>query len=291
MQYITSNTVQTMYSTLIEYDKLQSIIAKKNTLVFDCRHELTDPEYGIKSYQEGHLPNALFASMDDSLSQKPNGKNGRHPLPEISAFTNWLSVCGVAQNTQVIAYDDAGGAYASRLWCLLKWLGHDAVAVLNGGLQNWINQGGILVLDTPTPNTSEVFEPKMKDIFVDADFILQHLNDKQTLIVDARSNDRFHGQNESIDPVAGHIPGAINRFFKNNLSSTGKFLDAKDLKKTFEGIMEGNLEKTIVHQCGSGITACHNLLAMEVAGLRNSKLYPGSWSEWILDPSRPIATD
>ncbi|MDA0238123.1 MAG: sulfurtransferase [Proteobacteria bacterium] len=280
-----------MYTTLIESDKLQSIINQPSTLVFDCRHELINSEYGIKSYKEGHLPNALFASMDDVLSQKPNGKNGRHPLPEISAFTNWLSVCGVTQHTQVIAYDDAGGAYASRLWCLLKWLGHDAVAVLNGGLQAWINQGGDLVLDTPKLNDRKAFEPKVRDIFVDADFILQHLDDEQTLIIDARSNDRFHGQNESIDPIGGHIPGAINRFFKDNLNSTGKFLDAKDLKKIFEGIMGNVSEKTIIHQCGSGVTACHNLLAMEVAGLENSKVYPGSWSEWISDPSRPIATD
>ncbi len=280
-----------MYTTLIESDELPFIIDRPNTVIFDCRHELTDSEYGINSYNKGHIPNAIFASMDNSLSQKTNGKNGRHPLPELSAFTSWLGVCGVTQSTQVIAYDDAGGAYASRLWLLLKWLSHDAVAVLNGGLQAWISQGGNLVLDTPNQNSSETFEPEFRAILVDSDFILQHLDDEQTLVVDARSNDRFHGQNESIDPIAGHIPGAINRFFKDNLDSTGKFLAAKDLKKAFEAILGDNLEKTIIHQCGSGVTACHNLLAMEVAGIKNSKLYPGSWSEWISDPSRPISND
>ncbi len=280
-----------MYTTLIESDELPFIIDRPNTVIFDCRHELTDSEYGINSYNKGHIPNAIFASMDNSLSQKTNGKNGRHPLPELSAFTSWLGVCGVTQSTQVIAYDDAGGAYASRLWLLLKWLSHDAVAVLNGGLQAWISQGGNLALDTPNQNSSETFEPEFRAILVDSDFILQHLDDEQTLVVDARSNDRFHGQNESIDPIAGHIPGAINRFFKDNLDSTGKFLAAKDLKKAFEAILGDNLEKTIIHQCGSGVTACHNLLAMEVAGIKNSKLYPGSWSEWISDPSRPISND
>ena len=225
-----------MYTTLIESDELPFIIDRPNTVIFDCRHELTDSEYGINSYNKGHIPNAIFASMDNSLSQKTNGKNGRHPLPELSAFTSWLGVCGVTQSTQVIAYDDAGGAYASRLWLLLKWLSHDAVAVLNGGLQAWISQGGNLALDTPNQNSSETFEPEFRAILVDSDFILQHLDDEQTLVVDARSNDRFHGQNESIDPIAGHIPGAINRFFKDNLDSTGKFLAAKDLKKAFEAM-------------------------------------------------------
>ena len=280
-----------MYTTLIESDELSSIIDRPNTVIFDCRHELTNSEYGINNYEKGHIPNAIFASMDKSLSQKTNGKNGRHPLPELSTFTNWLGVCGVTQSTQVVAYDDAGGAYASRLWLLLKWLSHDAVAVLNGGLQAWISQGGNLALDTPNQNSSETFEPEFRAILVDSDFILQHLDDEQTLVVDARSNDRFHGQNESIDPIAGHIPGAINRFFKDNLDSTGKFLAAKDLKKAFEAILGDNCEKTIIHQCGSGVTACHNLLAMEVAVIKNSKLYPGSWSEWISDPSRPISND
>jgi thiosulfate/3-mercaptopyruvate sulfurtransferase len=280
-----------MYTTLIESDELPSIIDRLNTVIFDCRHELTNSEYGINNYEKGHIPNAIFASMDKSLSQKTNGKNGRHPLPELSTFTNWLGVCGVTQSTQVVAYDDAGGAYASRLWWLLKWLGHDAVAVLNGGLQAWINQGENLALDTPNQDSCETFEPELRAILVDSDFILKHLDDEQTLVVDARSNDRFHGQNESIDPIAGHIPGAINRFFKDNLDSTGKFLASKDLKEAFEGILGDNLDKTIIHQCGSGVTACHNLLAMEVAGIKNSKLYPGSWSEWISDPSRPIAND
>ena len=279
-----------MYTNLIESEELIKILDESNTVVFDCRHELTDPEYGITSYNKSHIPGAIIACMDKNLSKKPDGTNGRHPLPDIHSLSDWLRKCGVKNSTQVVAYDDAGGVYGSRLWWLLRWLGHDSVAVLNGGVQDWVRIGG--ALDTkPTHGCSKgTFEPNPRNISVDAQFISKKLHGHQLLIIDARAADRFQGRNETIDPIAGHIPGAVNRFFKNNLNQNGKFLDAKELKASFERIIGETPSSEVIHQCGSGVTACHNLLAMEVAELKNSKLYPGSWSEWISDPNRPVAT-
>ena len=279
-----------MYNKLIQSSELRAIINEPTTVIFDCRHELGNAEYGITSYRKGHIPNAIFACMDNDLSKEPNGTNGRHPLPDPRLLADWLNKCGVTNSTQVVAYDDAGGVYASRLWWLLKWLDHDAVAVLDGGLQNWMAFGGALDSKTTHGLLKGRFEVKLRDICVDAKFILKELNRREMVIIDARANDRFQGRNETIDPVAGHIPGAKNRFFKNNLDQEGKFRDAKELKASFKKIMGATPSHEVIHQCGSGVTACHNLLAMELAGLKNSKLYPGSWSEWISDPLRPIST-
>lgn len=280
-----------MHNTLIDSKKLLTIIDEPNTLVFDCRHDLTNREYGITSYRKGHLPKAIFACMENDLSKKPDGTNGRHPLPDAHLFSDWLNQCGVTRTTQVVTYDDAGGVYASRLWWMLRWVGHNAVAVLDGGIQDWIKHGGSTEFVATHKSSRSKFEPQPRDIFVDANFILTRLQHNQMLVIDARANDRFHGRNETIDPIAGHIPGAINRFFKNNLNQAGKFRDACDLKVSFEQIIGDTPSSDVIHQCGSGVTACHNLLAMEVAGLHGSKLYPGSWSEWITDPSRPVSTD
>jgi thiosulfate/3-mercaptopyruvate sulfurtransferase len=228
--------------------------------------------------------------MDEHLSQRPNGHNGRHPFPEIQAFIEWLKNCGVNNSTQVVAYDDAGGVYASRLWCLLKWLGHEAVAVLNGGVQSWIESKGILEREVTQVPEKGNFQPHTKDILVDSQYILKNLKNNGVLVIDARANDRFRGENETIDPIAGHIPGAKNRFFKTNLDDDGKFKSANTLKRSFLELIDVGTDQQVVHQCGSGVTACHNMLAMEVAGIKNSKLYPGSWSEWIADTTRPIST-
>ena len=280
-----------MHTNLIDSAKLLTIIGEPTTLVFDCRHELTDPEYGITNYQTGHLPNAVFACMEKNLSTKPDGTNGRHPLPSIHLFSDWLSECGVTDTTQVVAYDDAGGVYASRLWWMLRWVGHDAVAVLDGGIQDWVKHGGSIELTEPDRSPRGTFELQPRDACVDANFILTTLDRDAMLVIDARANDRFHGRNETIDPVAGHIPGAANRFFKKNLNEAGKFRSPSELKASFEQIMGDTPSYNVIHQCGSGVTACHNLLAMEVAGLHDSKLYPGSWSEWISDPTRPVSTE
>ena len=279
-----------MYTILIEAEELLVAIGRPNTIIFDCRHSLTEPDFGINSYNDNHLPNAIYASMDEHLSQRPNGHNGRHPFPEIQAFIEWLKNCGVNNSTQVVAYDDAGGVYASRLWCLLKWLGHEAVAVLNGGVQSWIESKGILEREVTQVPEKGNFQPHTKDILVDSQYILKNLKNNGVLVIDARANDRFRGENETIDPIAGHIPGAKNRFFKTNLDDDGKFKSANTLKRSFLELIDVGTDQQVVHQCGSGVTACHNMLAMEVAGIKNSKLYPGSWSEWIADTTRPIST-
>ena len=280
-----------MHTNLIDSAKLLTIIGEPTTLVFDCRHELTNPEYGITNYQTGHLPNAVFACMEKNLSRKPDGTNGRHPLPSIHLFSDWLSECGVTDTTQVVAYDDAGGVYASRLWWMLRWVGHDAVAVLDGGIQDWVKHGGSIDLTEPHRSPRCTFELQPRNACVDANFILTTSDRNEMLVIDAMANYRFHGRNEAIDPVAGHIPGAVNRFFKNNLNEAGKFRSPSELKTSFEQIMGDTPSYNVIHQCGSGVTACHNLLAMEVAGLHDSKLYPGSWSEWISDPTRPVSTE
>lgn len=280
-----------MHNKLIQSSELQLIVDEPDTVIFDCRHEINNPEYGVTSYRKGHIPNAIFACVDNDLSKEPNGVNGRHPLPDTHVLCDWLNKCGVTNTTQVVAYDDSGGVYASRLWWLLKWLGHDAVAVLDGGIQDWEDTSGEIDTNTSQGRLKGKFKINPKDILVDTRFIMKELYRHNLVIIDARANDRFLGLNETIDPVAGHIPGAVNRFFRNNLNQAGKFLGEKELKASFRHIIGSTPSHEVIHQCGSGVTACHNLLAMELAGLKNSKLYPGSWSEWISDPHRPISTD
>ena len=196
---------------------------------------------------------------------------------------------GVDGHKQVVAYDSAGGVYGSRLWWMLRWLGHDRVAVLDGGWDDWLRKGYPVASTVRRPVATK-FTPRTRPLYVDTQFILASLETGTTMIVDARSNDRYHGRNETIDPVGGHIPGAINRFFKENLSSDGRFKQAKQLRQEFVELIGNTSPDRIVHQCGSGVSACHNLIAMEIAGLPGSRLYPGSWSEWVADPSRPITT-
>ena len=276
-----------MFTTLIEVDELKQILDEDSTVVFDCRHMLTDPNYGKLKYQEAHIRSSFFASIDNDLSQKATGSNGRHPLPEIDNFIKWLSHNGVDRSTQVVACDDAGGVYGSRLWWLLRWLGHDTVAVLNGGIQAWVNSGERLTSKIDKPRIEKQFVPTINNLHVDASFILNNLNSDEMFILDARANDRFHGKNETIDPIAGHIPGAHNRFFKNNLDNDGYFKPKAQLRDEFMEILGHTSATSVVHQCGSGVSACHNILAMEVAEFKGSKLYPGSWSEWISDSNRP----
>jgi len=276
--------------TLIDTDQLTENLDNPKFVIFDCRHELTNPEYGDKVYAQSHLPNAHFASVDRDLSSHPTGNNGRHPMPEADQFARWLGSKGVTSGVQVVGYDNAAGVYASRLWWLLRWLGHDEVAVLDGGWNAWLAAGGPTTKEVPTAVPAN-FSPQVRDMNVDAAYVLEKLNSGNMRVIDARSNDRFHGQNETIDPVGGHIPGALNRFFKNNVGDDGRFRPGLELKGEFEALIGNTPVKNIVHQCGSGVSACHNLLAMELAGMGGSRLYPGSWSEWVADPSRPVATD
>ena len=257
--------------------------------IFDCRHDLTQPEYGSQAYARSHIPGAHFMNLDRDLSGSANGSNGRHPLPAIAAICEKLSRCGVGPDTQVIAYDNEGGIFASRLWWLLRWLGHERAAVLDGGLAAW--KRAKLPLEEQCPEVAPArFVAKRGGGVVDAEYLLARLGTAEMLVIDARSPERFRGENETLDPVGGHIPGAVNRFYFDNLDDDGcYFKPAAELRAEFTELLAGRDPMSVVQQCGSGVTACHNLLAMELAGLSGSQLYAGSWSEWCADPARPVA--
>ena len=267
----------------------EELAAHPQWRVFDCRHDLKNTEYGRQAYARGHIPGALFLHLDEDLSGVKNGRNGRHPLPDIDDFARRMSRCGVDATTQVVAYDNEGGIFASRLWWMLRWLGHDKVAVLDGGLAGWKRSKRALE-ETVLTIAPRNFKTAPQDMSVDVERVLADLGTEWMLVVDARSPQRFRGENETLDPVGGHIPGAVNRFYADNLDDAECFFKpAEELHSEFLALLDGRPAAQVVQQCGSGVTACHNLLAMELAGLPGSKLYPGSWSEWCADPSRPVA--
>jgi thiosulfate/3-mercaptopyruvate sulfurtransferase len=274
------------HGVLITVDELA---AHPEWRVFDCRHDLKNTEYGRQAYAKGHIPGALFLHLDDDLSGAKTGGNGRHPLPEVEAFARRMSECGVDATVQVVAYDNEGGIFASRLWWMLRWLGHERVAVLDGGLAGWKRSKRPLQEVRPDVAPSQ-FVPRPRDLAVSTAQVLADLGIGSMLVLDARSPERFRGENETLDPVGGHIPGAVNRFYFDNLDDAGCFFKpADELRAEFDAILGGREPSSVVQQCGSGVTACHNLLAMELAGLPGSRLYPGSWSEWCADPARPVA--
>lgn len=279
-----------MSSTLVSVETLAAHVDDPAWRVFDCRHDLKNTEYGGQAYAKGHIPGALFLHLDRDMSGPMTGKNGRHPLPAIEDFAAKMSACGVGPDTQVVAYDNEGGIFASRLWWMLRWLGHDKVALLDGGLPGW--RRAKLPLETEVrPFAPAQFVPRPRDEQVDTAYVLANLRSPRMLLLDARGEDRYAGENETLDPVAGHIPGALNRFYFDNLDDAGCFFKPTDeLRAEFADLLDGREPTCVVQQCGSGVTACHNLLAMEIAGLSGSKLYPGSWSEWCSDPARPVAT-
>ena len=257
--------------------------------VFDCRHDLRNTEYGRTAYARGHIPGALFLHLDDDLSGAKDGRNGRHPLPDVADFARRMSACGVDETTQVVAYDNEGGIFASRLWWMLRWLGHDKAAVLDGGLAGWKRSKRALEESTPVV-APRVFTPRPQPLAVDIGQVQAGLGSPHMLVLDARSPERFRGENETLDPVGGHIPGAVNRFYFDNLDDDGCFFKpVAELRSEFAALLAGRPASAVVQQCGSGVTACHNLLAMELVGFSGSKLYPGSWSEWCADPVRPVA--
>jgi thiosulfate/3-mercaptopyruvate sulfurtransferase len=268
---------------------VEQLAAHPEWRVFDCRHDLKNTGYGRQAYVKGHIPGALFLHLDDDLSGVKTGNNGRHPLPDIADFARRMSECGVDATTQVVAYDNEGGIFASRLWWMLRWLSHERVAVLDGGLAGWKRAKRDLTDALPVISPC-TFNPQPQDVIVDTGQLLAGLPAQSSLILDARSPERFRGENETLDPVGGHIPGAVNRFYFDNLDDAGCFFKpAAELRTEFNAMLAGRTAGEVVQQCGSGVTACHNLLAMELAGLSGSKLYPGSWSEWCADPSRPVA--
>lgn len=276
-----------MYNTLINTHTLVARLGEKDQIIFDCRFNLADPEAGKRAYQAGHIPGAFYLHLDQDLSSPITPTTGRHPLPDPQQLANKLAVYGLNENTQVFVYDDISGAFAARTWWLLRWLGHPAVAVLDGGLPAWLEQGAALEQNLPAlPKQRGHFTAQLEpDYFLTtAQLTQQHTYQ----LIDARNAERFRGELEPIDPIAGHIPGAKNRPLTDNLVD-GRFKTAEQLKQEWSNQLAGRNPEDIVHLCGSGVSACHNLLAMEVAGLSGSHLYVGSWSEWIRDPQRPIA--
>lgn len=284
-----------MFSTLISAQELVRAMPQGKLVIVDCRHDLMDADAGKNAYAAGHIAGAVFANLDHDLSGQKVGTDGkfrgRHPLPQTEDLIAVLRRLGTCQDTQVVAYDAHGGMFAARLWWLLRSIGHQAVAVLDGGVTAWTAIGQSLQTEVPQPSMGNIEPREALTRQVGVDQALANLNasaETQFQVVDARAADRFRGENETIDPVGGHIPGAKNRFFKDNLQVDGKFKSAQSLREEWLAIIPAPPQA--VMQCGSGVTACHNLLALEVAGLSGAALYPGSWSEWCADASRPVAT-
>ena len=274
------------HTTLLSTAQLASHLDDPAWVVFDCRHDLAKPDSGALAYATAHIPGARFLHLDRDLSAPTTGKNGRHPLPDPQAFMRTLGAAGVDSNKQVVAYDDKMGVYAARLWWMLRWLGHENVAVLDGGYAKWTHEARPVTGAPPQPVPAR-FAGRPRAISVDADEVLGAIGRPGRVLIDARAPDRYRGENETLDPVGGRIGGSLNRFFRDNLDASGCFKPAAELRQAFTALLGDAPPDAVVHSCGSGVSACHNLLAMEIAGLSGSRLYPGSWSEWCSDPSRP----
>jgi len=277
------------FDTLVDAHTLRVNLGRADWRVVDCRHDLSQPQAGPQAYARGHIAGAVFAHMDRDLSGAKTPGSGRHPLPEpdrlVECFRRW----GIERHTQIVAYDANAGSLAARLWWLARWLGHQNVALLDGGWQAALDAG--LTLETAEPRIAPSrFErgPSLAPA-VDVDAVQAARAAAGWLIIDARAPDRYGGRNETIDPVAGHIPGAVNRFWQANVGPDGRFKPADQLRSEFTKLLGAHAVANVISQCGSGITACHNLVAMQRAGLAGAALYPGSWSQWIADPARPVA--
>ncbi|MEX2162666.1 MAG: sulfurtransferase [Sulfuricaulis sp.] len=278
------------FTTLVDTDTLFRQLDDSCWIVFDTRFVLSDADAGERAYAAGHIPGARYANLDKDLSAPQATNSGRHPLPNPGTLAEKLGQWGVDKNKQVVVYDDACGAMAARLWWLMRWLGHEAVAVLDGGLHKWQDEGKPLTTMTPNILPSHFFPEISDDMCVTADQVEAMLNNMSGQLIDARAAKRFRGEQEPLDKVAGHVPGAVNLPYAENLNIDGKFKPAVILRDRYLNVLKDVKPMDVVHMCGSGVTACHNLLAMEHAGLSGSKLYAGSWSEWITDNRRPVAT-
>lgn len=273
---------------MVTVSELQAHLADPGWCVLDCRHDLMDVDLGRRQYAQGHIPGAQFAGIDDDLSGAKTGSNGRHPLPDREALAQRFGAWGIGNDTRIVAYDASGGQFAVRLWWLARWLGHDRVAVLDGGWPLWLAETGLSSTEPAARRPCRFAAGDSLEGVVSAHELQRLLADRSALLVDARAPERYEGRVEPIDPVAGHIPGAVNRFWQANLAD-GRFKPAAQLRAEYEQLLAGRSPAQMVAQCGSGVTACHHLLAMHVAGLAGGRLYAGSWSEWIADPSRPVA--
>jgi len=276
-------------TALIEARELVLLIGTPDLLLVDCRHDLAKPLWGAAAYADGHLPGAVFASLDRDLSSPIRPGTGRHPLPSASDFARTLSRWGYTPHSRVVAYDQGPGAYAARLWWMLRAVGHRQVQVVNGGLAAWLAAGEKLDTSNPGIAPSEVASREFSGVLTSAE-VERELAARRITLVDARGADRFAGQNETIDPIPGRVPGAINHPFTGNLDAAQQFLPPDELATRWATEVRLAHDAPIVAMCGSGVTACHNLLALELAGYGEGRLYAGSYSEWIADPRRPVAT-
>lgn len=278
-----------MLTTLVDTETLSRHFDDPRWVVVDCRFALTDPGAGQRAYAAGHIPGARYAHLEQDLSSPVTPVSGRHPLPYPNALAEKLGRWGIDKTKQVVVYDDTFGAMASRLWWLLRWLGHEAVALLDGGFPKWQREGRPVTKDLPRIQPTQFHPTVDNTMWVDADQVVEMLRAKNRLLIDARADERFRGEVEPLDKVAGHIPGAINMPYEDNLDFSGEFMSDEALREHYLAAMNGTAPDHVVQMCGSGVTACHNILAMEHAGLTGAKLYAGSWSEWITDQNRPVA--
>ena len=283
----------TGFNALVSTAGLAAHLDDPQWVILDCRHDLMKPAFGRNAYAEAHICGARFISIDDDLADHAAitaGGRGRHPLPTAAALAATFSRLGIDAAKQVVLYDSASGSYAARAWWCLRWLGHQAVAVLDGGIQQWQAEGRPLNAATPTWSGTN-FQAQSNDAMkVEAATVQARIGAVDACVVDARAPERYNGSTEPMDPVAGHIPGARNRFWKLNIAADGRFKPAAQLQSEWQTLLNGLAPAQAMHQCGSGVTACHNLLALEIAGLGGGTLYPGSWSEWCADAARPVRT-
>jgi thiosulfate/3-mercaptopyruvate sulfurtransferase len=277
------------FTTLIDAHALRGLIGDSDVAIIDCRFDLANPAAGRNAYLQGHIPGARYADLDADLSSAITASSGRHPLPDPDEFALIAGTLGIGNDSQTIVYDAVNGSIAARAWWLLQWLGATRVAVLDGGYTAWLAAGGAVQPGWVAAATAR-FTPKPRgDAWVSTEQVRTALDEKGRILLDARTGERFEGRVEPIDAVAGHIPGAVNFPFSGNLDSDGRFLPPPALRERWQRRLDGKSAADAILMCGSGVTACHNLLALELAGLPGAKLYAGSWSEWIRDPARPTA--
>ncbi|MEN5252919.1 sulfurtransferase [Alcaligenes aquatilis] len=277
---------------MISAEQVQANLNNSECLILDVRHDLIDHQAGRRAYEQGHIPGAVFLDHEVDLAAPKTGLNGRHPLPSRQVLAQLLQQSGLRDGMQVVVYDAQGSLFASHMWWMLRWLGHPQVAILDGGWQAWQQLGGAQESGpaTPAPAAAELSIPEQAAMpTVQTDQVLKNLSKPIFTVLDARAAERYRGDVEPMDPVAGHIPDALNRSHLNNLDEQGCFKPAEQLRQEYQDLLGTISAEMVVHQCGSGITACHNLFAMELAGLSGSRIYPGSWSEWVSDASRPVA--
>jgi thiosulfate/3-mercaptopyruvate sulfurtransferase len=277
------------FTTLVDAATLSAALDNPDWAIVDCRFALDDGGWGEQAYQEAHIPGAVYAHLDRDMSGTKTGTNGRHPLPDPALLAERLGQFGIADGVQVIAYDQDAGSYASRLWWLIRWVGHDAVAVLDGGFAAWQLEGHPTRSGRESRPIRRLHARVRQDMVVDTATVSATHGRDDWRLIDARAPERFRGDFEPIDRVPGHIPGAVNRFFKSNLDASGSFRSVDELRQQWQSTLAGVSPDRVVCYCGSGVTACHNLLALEHAGYLGAKLYVGSWSEWSSEPSRPVA--